>query len=543
MQILKLIMCFALFFIVSSIQAQYISNVTKPDLSTPKITDASVLSVKYANTILESEMNKHLHIIASDKMGGRETGFEGNVLAAEYIKEQLKKWDVKPPKGMTDYFQPIALTYTSWDKTVLSIGDQTFRNLWDFISIPKDNNDLPSFTADEVQFLGYGIDQKNQKDYKKKKVKNKVILINEGEPMLNDSIYKLTGTTKPAGWTLEKKIALAQKKGVKLVLVLPSDFKATLNEKRRYVLSPNVTLDNVVGKKVNSPNVIYVSSNIAKAIIGEGGEEKIQTARDQMAKKGKFGPVIYATSLKADFTKKQLLIEGRNIAAYFEGKSKKDEYVIISAHYDHIGQRGDVIYYGADDNGSGTTTLLEITEALALAKKEGNAPERSILVIWMTGEEKGLLGSEYYSEHPIVPISQTVADINIDMVGRQDDKYAAQKEKSYIYVIGSDRLSTDLHKINEKVNNDFSKLVMDYTYNDENDPNRYYFRSDHYNFAKKDIPSIFFFSGVHADYHQPTDTPDKIMYDKMEVIGRHAFHLLWELASRPERIRVDGEIK
>ncbi|HOY13628.1 MAG TPA: M28 family peptidase [Saprospiraceae bacterium] len=536
-------MCFALFFIVSSIQAQYISNVTKPDLSTPKITDASVLSVKYANTILESEMNKHLHIIASDKMGGRETGFEGNVLAAEYIKEQLKKWDVKPPKGMTDYFQPIALTYTSWDKTVLSIGDQTFRNLWDFISIPKDNNDLPSFTADEVQFLGYGIDQKNQKDYKKKKVKNKVILINEGEPMLNDSIYKLTGTTKPAGWTLEKKIALAQKKGVKLVLVLPSDFKATLNEKRRYVLSPNVTLDNVVGKKVNSPNVIYVSSNIAKAIIGEGGEEKIQTARDQMAKKGKFGPVIYATSLKADFTKKQLLIEGRNIAAYFEGKSKKDEYVIISAHYDHIGQRGDVIYYGADDNGSGTTTLLEITEALALAKKEGNAPERSILVIWMTGEEKGLLGSEYYSEHPIVPISQTVADINIDMVGRQDDKYAAQKEKSYIYVIGSDRLSTDLHKINEKVNNDFSKLVMDYTYNDENDPNRYYFRSDHYNFAKKDIPSIFFFSGVHADYHQPTDTPDKIMYDKMEVIGRHAFHLLWELASRPERIRVDGEIK
>lgn len=543
MQILKSIVCFCLLSLVNTLGAQYISNVTRPDLSSAKITDANVLSVKYANSILEADMNKHLHIIASAKMGGRETGFEGNVLAAEYIKEQLKNWDVKPPKGMTDYFQPIALTYTSWDKTLLSVGDQTFRNLWDFISIPKDNNDLPSFTTDEVQFLGYGIDQKNQKDYKKKKVKGKVILINEGEPMLNDSIYKLTGTTKPGGWTLEKKIALAQKKGVKLILVLPTDFKATLNEKRRYVLSPNVTLDNIVGKKVDAPNVIYVSSNIAKAIIGEGGEAKIQTARDQMSKKGKFGPVIYSTSLKADFTKKQLLIEGRNIAAFFEGKSKKDEYVVISAHYDHIGQRGDVIYYGADDNGSGTTTLLEITEALALAKKEGNGPERSILVIWMTGEEKGLLGSEYYSEHPIVPISQTVANINIDMVGRQDDKYAAQKEKSYIYVIGSDRLSTDLHKINEKINNDYSKLIMDYTYNDENDPNRYYFRSDHYNFAKKGIPSIFFFSGVHADYHQPTDTPDKIMFDKMEVIGRHAFHLLWELADRPQRIKVDGKIK
>jgi Zn-dependent M28 family amino/carboxypeptidase len=161
----------------------------------------------------------------------------------------------------------------------------------------------------------------------------------------------------------------------------------------------------------------------------------------------------------------------------------------------------------------------------------------------VTGEEKGLLGSNYYVENPLIPLANSVANINIDMVGRRDKKYTESGLESYSYVIGSDRLSTDLHKINEEVSENYSKLICDYTYNSESDPNRYYFRSDHYNFAKKGIPAIFFFSGVHEDYHQPGDTPDKIMYDKMVTIGKHVFNLIWKLADRDQRIVVDGVVK
>ena len=226
---------------------------------------------------------------------------------------------------------------------------------------------------------------------------------------------------------------------------------------------------------------------------------------------------------------------------FIEGvdEQRKEEVIVVSAHYDHIGMRGDEINNGADDNASGTSTVLEIAEAFALAKAQGHGPKRSILFMLVTGEEKGLLGSYFYSENPLFPIENTVANVNIDMVGRVDPSYEAKQDSHYIYVIGSDRLSSELHQINEAKNDDFVNLTMDYKYNDENDPNRFYFRSDHYNFARKGIPSIFFFNGTHKDYHRPTDTAEKINFDKMESIGRHIFHLTWELANREDRIVVD----
>lgn len=208
----------------------------------------------------------------------------------------------------------------------------------------------------------------------------------------------------------------------------------------------------------------------------------------------------------------------------------------MTAHFDHLGMRGTDIYYGADDNASGTSAVLEIAQAFSQAKASGQGPRRSVLCMLVTGEEKGLLGSQYYTEHPVFPLTQTVANVNIDMIGRKDDKHA---DSNYTYVIGSDRLSTELHEINETVNRLYTKLELDYTYNADNDPNRFYYRSDHYNFAKNGIPAIFYFSGVHADYHRPTDTPDKIMYEKAETITRLAFHTTWELANRDERIKVN----
>ena len=233
------------------------------------------------------------------------------------------------------------------------------------------------------------------------------------------------------------------------------------------------------------------------------------------------------------------LSDSENIWAFIEGSEKPDEIVVISAHYDHIGIINGEVYNGADDDGSGTVALLEIAQAFETAKKEGNGPKRSILFLHVTGEEHGLLGSSYYSQNPLFPLANTVADINIDMIGRHDQFH--NDSSNYVYLIGSDYLSSDLHNICEAANTNYSKLFLDYKYNDRNDPNRFYYRSDHYNFAKNGIPSVFLFSGVHADYHKATDEVDKIEFDVLAKRTQLAFTIAWELANRENRPVVDKD--
>lgn len=229
--------------------------------------------------------------------------------------------------------------------------------------------------------------------------------------------------------------------------------------------------------------------------------------------------------------------DSENIWTFIEGSEKPDEILVISAHYDHVGTKNGEVYNGADDDGSGTVALLEIAQAFKQAKNEGNGPKRSILFLHVTGEEKGLHGSRYYAENPLFPLKNTIANINIDMIGRRDDLH--KDTNNYIYVVGSDRLSTDFHKINEEANTKYTKLELDYKYNALSDPERIYYRSDHYNFAKNGIPSIFYYNGSHADYHLPGDTPDKIEYDALAKRAQLAFATAWELANRAERPLVD----
>lgn len=235
------------------------------------------------------------------------------------------------------------------------------------------------------------------------------------------------------------------------------------------------------------------------------------------------------------------LNDSENVWAYIEGSEKPEEVLVISAHYDHVGMKNGEVYNGADDDGSGTVALLEIAEAFMAAKKDGYGPKRSILFLHVTGEEYGLHGSRYYSENPLFPLANTIADLNIDMIGRRDAEH--KDNGNYVYVIGSDRLSTDLHNINEEANKKYTQLELDYKYNDRKDPNQFYFRSDHYNFAKKGIPIIFYFNGVHADYHMPTDTPEKIEYDLLAKRAQLAFVTAWELANRENRPVVDKDGK
>lgn len=227
----------------------------------------------------------------------------------------------------------------------------------------------------------------------------------------------------------------------------------------------------------------------------------------------------------------------QNVVAFIKGSEKPDEIIVLSAHYDHVGAKNGEIYNGADDDGSGTVSLMEMAQAFQMAANKGNGPKRSILILHVTGEEIGLYGSKYYTENPLFPLENTVVNLNTDMIGR----IGSEKEgnDNYVYLIGSDKLSQELHNLSEEVNKKYVNLELDYTYNDENDPNRFYYRSDHYNFAKNNIPVIFYFNGTHEDYHKPTDTPDKIEYELMAKRAQLIFLTAWEIANREGRITAD----
>ena len=239
-------------------------------------------------------------------------------------------------------------------------------------------------------------------------------------------------------------------------------------------------------------------------------------------------------------------VDSENVVAIIRGSKYPNEYIVISSHLDHIGiDKNGEINNGADDDGSGTVAMLELAEAFKIASDNGIPPKRSIIFLHVTGEEKGLLGSRYYTKNPLYPLSETMVNLNIDMIGRKD---LIQKNDNYIYLIGSNILSNDLHEISEEMNDKYVKINLDYRYNDPNTlvfengrniPNRYYFRSDHYNFAQKNIPVIFYFSGTHEDYHRPGDTPDKILYSIFEKRTKLVFYTAWELANRKNKIKLN----
>jgi Zn-dependent M28 family amino/carboxypeptidase len=239
--------------------------------------------------------------------------------------------------------------------------------------------------------------------------------------------------------------------------------------------------------------------------------------------------------MKTSFSPK--VNDSENIWAFIEGSEKPEEIIVVSAHYDHVGTKNGDVYNGADDDGSGTVALVEIAQAFQKAKNDGNGPKRSILILHVTGEELGLHGSRYYSENPLFPLKNTVADVNIDMIGRRDDLH--KDTNDYVYVIGSDYLSTDLYNVCEEMNKKYINTQLDYKFNDKKDPNRFYYRSDHYNFAKNGIPSVFFFNGVHADYHEKTDEVDKIEFDALQKRAQLTFAVAWEIANREKRLIVD----
>ncbi len=495
---------------------------------------------KLAATVTADDLRAHLSVLASDTMEGRETGQPGQKKAADYLQKQFQQLGL-PAIGEDDgYFQTIIFSRQKWRDISLTVDGEPLRHLWDFASAPSRNTSRGPTTIDELTFLGYGIDDAAYSDYEGVDVAGKHLLILAGEPTNRGGESYVSGSAAPSEWSgdLDRKLRAAKERGAATVFIIDPDFKDNITGIRKETLDGRMRMAESMEGERPTANVVLLTPKLSRKLLGKR-ERKVIKARKRLAKSGKLKPVTIPVDLVITQEKQVDELIGENIYGFVEGVDPllKEEVLVVSAHYDHIGKRGDEVFNGADDNGSGTSTILELAEAFTVAKQQGIGPRRSVLFLLVSGEEKGLLGSEYYAAHPRFPLTNTIADINVDMVGRVDEKHAA--DPNYIYVIGSNRLSTELHDINDRMNEEFTQLELDYTYNAEDDPNRYYYRSDHYNFAEKGIPSIFFFNGTHDDYHQASDTVDKINFEKMARIGRLIFHTAWQLTNQDRRIEVD----
>ncbi len=491
---------------------------------------------QFAKSIDEKDLFKHLSVISSDSLEGRETGTVGLTKAADYISGHLKDIGVQ---GIIDngYLQKIDFIKQDWDTVRFKLNEVSFRHMWDYYAIPG-NNPLTLVQSDSIYFGGFGIDDARYSDYQGRDYKNKILLIYDAEPRLNDSIYLFSGTKKVSEFaSTEAKLKAAFKHGIKALLIIDPQFMANVTEIRRSIFSTRLTLPNKALQTTNVQSHIFLSIETTKKLL-QVHQDSIVSRRDLIKNGKSYTSYAIPSSVFLKLVPKVTKIPAGNVMGYIEGSDEKlkEEVVIVSAHYDHLGKRGETdVFHGADDDGSGSVSVMEIMEAFQLAKKADKGPKRSIVGLWFCGEEKGLLGSRYYVNNPVIPLSQTVVDINIDMVGRIDSQHLDKKE--YVYSIGSGKISKELYDLTEQVNKKYTELKLDYTYDDEKDPNQFYYRSDHYNFAEKGIPIVFFFNGVHPDYHRITDTIDKIDFPILAQRAKLGFYLAWEIANKEGRLK------
>jgi Zn-dependent M28 family amino/carboxypeptidase len=467
---------------------------------------------KYGAMISEDELRYNLTIIASDALEGRETGKRGQKMAAAFIRAYFQELGLNGPVN-GDYYQPVDLYSSAPGNIYLKAGNSTFQNFADIIynGAAVTNGEQSS----QVIFVGKG----REEDYAGIDVKDKTVLIIIG----SEENFRTSA-------------AKAREKGAGLVLIqntsTADEFKTLATQYRNFMSGGRLSLTRPTGSAQNM-GLMFVSAAVTEKIFNTTSDKLSKAAAEDpkkaALKKIKPGNMSFHLQTKVNTVKTE------NVLGFLEGTDKKDEVIVITAHYDHIGIGGrgeDKINNGADDDGSGTVTVMEIARVFTEAAKAGHGPRRSILFMTVTGEEKGLLGSAYYADNPIFPLENTVVNLNIDMIGRIDSTH----KDNYVYVIGPDKLSKDLFDLSENTNKKYSKLNLDYTYNSESHPDRIYYRSDHWNFAKKGIPIIFYFSGIHEDYHRPSDEVEKIEFPLMTKRAALVFYTTWAIANREQSI-------
>lgn len=505
-------------------------------------------AAKYGATITPSDLKKHLVIIASDSLEGRDTGSPGQKKAAEYVSRYYKQYGLQPiatdADGAKSYLQKYKLYKRSWGDVYVKANGRKYEFNKDFYL--NGLLDIPEEIDTDLVTAGYGIEDGSYNDYADIDVKGKSVVLFEGEPKTSGGKYLISGNGEKSKWSgsvsWQVKAKLAREKGAKYVFIITDKTGEDLDKeiRQRAVMARRFSAPTLkpVQELASGIAAFVTSGSVAAQMLGTS-VSKLNKLKSDIDRSGKPVSKRFTGTASLKVGRISETIDTENVAAFMEGSDKKDEVLVISAHLDHIGisENGE-INNGADDDGSGTVSLLELAEAFSKAKAEGKGPRRSILFLNVTGEEKGLFGSEYYSENPLLPLKNTIADLNIDMIGRVDE--AHKNDPKYVYLIGSDKLSSKLHDISEEANKKYVNFKLDYTFNDPKDPNRFYYRSDHYNFAKMGVPVIFYFTGVHEDYHRPGDDVEKILFDKQSEIVKLVFYTAWELVNRDERIVVDS---
>lgn len=488
--------------------------------------------------INQTEIRKHLEFLSAPELGGRHSLAPNFAISAKYLATRLKAYGYKGAGKDGSFYQPFDIVTARQDpaqaKLKLTIGSETLEPKWgEFYSATR----FSGKAGGGIVFVGYGVSSAAQKhdDYAGLDVKGKIVLIAPGAPK-NVDASKLADNEEDEG--------AARAKGAVGVIRIPS--AAYVRAMKNPTYKDNVTrfpLNRLGAEKAEALPTIRLTPELADKLLAQ-----LELTTDKINEAAKDGQPLAPKALNASAEMAVAVTETKattqNVVAILDGRDPKlkHEYINFSAHYDHLNTnaRGEV-YPGADDDGSGTTAVLTIAQAMAL-----HPPKRSVFVIFHAAEEMGLLGSRYNTDYaPVVPLEKTVVNLNIDMIGRS--KAAGDTEKANealtgpdsIYVIGADRISKQLHQIHEATNAKTTKLKFDYTLNDPRHPEQIYYRSDHWNYAKHGVPIIFYFDGIHVDYHRPTDTIDKIDFAKMQKVTRLVYEMGWVLGNMNGALKKD----
>ena len=520
------------------------------DKTAPTVTAGEFGNVE---AITAAQMKDWLYFVAADEMEGRNTPSRGLDLTAKFIALNLSRWGFKPVAADGSFFQKMQLRARQLapETTSATVNGQSFKVGEDFLvagasGTPRVN---PGAINGQLVYVGHGrmLKAKNINPYAGLDVRDKIMLVADAYPPDTKEQDFRRGR---AGEDYDTPETYARRNGARGIIYLPSQSTVQFWE-QRYKSSLNMSAPRPDNPQMPGLPTITASEKMAAALL-QGEQLDLAAIKKQMGDATLGAGFALTPAKQVSFTigAKEDAPMTQNVVAVWEGSDPvlKNEYVAIGAHYDHVGVRtsgqGDNIFNGADDDGSGTVAMMAMAEALTKSER----PKRSLLFVWHAGEEKGLLGSAFFAENPLVPLNQIVAQLNIDMIGRSkqagdsNNQNANLTGPNEIYVIGSKMMSTELGALSEAVNKAFLNLTFNYKSDDPNDRERLFFRSDHYNYAKKGIPIIFYFDGVHEDYHGVGDHPEKIDYAKMEKVTRTVFATMWKLAQAAARPKVDKQL-
>ena len=467
----------------------------------------------FGQTIIWEKLSPHVTVLTSDSLEGREAGTIGEIRSANYLERCFQDIGLRPlvPSENGD----------SSFRQVMQLETRRIESGWIKGKSGKWNH------LQEVLIWGGSTKRPN--------TPQKVLYAGSGsmEELSSLDLEDHIALIKCPLQDLPKRILLARELGAAGCLVVTAESeKAFEGQVRLFRLrsrNPATRISSTQTSLLGFP-VVAVSPSVAAKVLNLS-ESKWRKQKLSLGQTGQ--------ELLIHIQQKRVKIPSYNLLGYVPGKTHPEEAIILSAHYDHLGMRRGQIHPGADDNAAGVAALLEIARAFSEAVKQGIQPERSIVFFACTAEEKGLLGSKYYSRHPLFPLDQTIANLNMDMIGHLDA--AHQDNPRFVSVVGSDWLSSELHRIHENANAKYVQLELDYTYNSQDHPERFYYRSDQYNFAKHGIPVIFYTSGDHEDYHRPTDRLERLSPQRLEGVAQLIFYTAWELSFREKAIQVDDK--